>query len=134
VAEFAIAAGVAARQVEAVRLASSEAFTNAVLHAYGDQPGRIDVTAAIVAGEIWVLIADDGHGMQPRSDRPGLGFGLGLIAQLADDLAIVPRASGGTEVRMRFNFVTAAASEAPDRETPAHYSPTGPHGSLAQSP
>ena len=53
---------------------------------------------------LWVLIADDGCGMEPRADRPGLGLGLGLISQVSDELAIVPRASGGTEVRMRFKI------------------------------
>jgi anti-sigma regulatory factor (Ser/Thr protein kinase) len=106
--DFAAAAGAEDRQVEAVRLASSEALTNAVLHAYRDRPGSIQVTAAAISGELWVLIADDGCGLQPRADRPGLGLGLGLIAQLSDHLAIVPRASGGTEVRMRFTLVGTA--------------------------
>src|SRR5438067_673490 len=103
--DFAAAAGADERQVEAVRLASSEALTNAVLHAYRDQPGSIQVTAAAISGELWVLIADDGCGLEPRADHPGLGLGLGLIARLSDHLAIVPRASGGTEVRMRFKLV-----------------------------
>ena len=38
--EFAAAAGATVDQVDAVRLASSEAVTNAVLHAYRDEPGR----------------------------------------------------------------------------------------------
>jgi anti-sigma regulatory factor (Ser/Thr protein kinase) len=105
--DFAAAAGATERQVEAVRLASSEALTNAVLHAYRGQAGSIHMTAALVSNELWVLIADDGIGLEPRADRPGLGLGLGLIAQLSDHLAIAPRASGGTEVRMRFNLVGA---------------------------
>ena len=103
--DFAAAAGADEGQVEAVRLASSEALTNAVVHAYRDQTGTIRVTAAEISGELWVLIADDGCGLEPRADRPGLGLGLGLIARLSDHLAIVPRASGGTEVRMRFKLV-----------------------------
>lgn len=93
-ADFASAAGADRTQVEAVTLATSEALTNAVLHAYGDRPGKVHVTAAVVAEEVWVLIADDGCGLAPRSDRPGLGLGLGLIAQLSDHLAIVPRSGG----------------------------------------
>lgn len=102
--DFARAAGADSRQIDAVRLASSEAITNAVTHAYREQPGRVYVTAALVEGELWILIADDGCGLEPRTDRPGLGLGLGLISQVSDDLAIVPRAGGGTEVRMRFNI------------------------------
>lgn len=102
--EFARAAGADQERVDAVRLAGSEAVSNAVIHAYRDEPGEIQVTAAVVSGELWVLVADDGCGMDPRADRPGLGLGLGLIAQVSDELAIVPRAGGGTELRMRFNI------------------------------
>jgi serine/threonine-protein kinase RsbW len=104
---FAAGAGAQQVQIDAIRLASSEALTNAVVHAYRDEPGVIHVTAAVVSGELWVLIADDGCGLQPRADRPGLGLGLGLIAQVSDDFAIVPRATGGTEVRMRFSLAGA---------------------------
>jgi anti-sigma regulatory factor (Ser/Thr protein kinase) len=109
--DFAREAGAEPRQVDAVRLASSEALTNAVLHAYRAEPGSVYVTAAVVAEELWVLVADDGCGLEPRAGRPGLGLGLGLIAQLSEELAIVPRASGGTEVRMRFNLVRTGSSE-----------------------
>jgi anti-sigma regulatory factor (Ser/Thr protein kinase) len=113
--EFALAAGASQQQVDSVRLAGSEAVTNAVVHAYRDRPGEIYVTAAVVSDGLWVLIADDGCGMEPRADCPGLGLGLGLISQVSDELAIVPRASGGTEVRMRFKIGT----EEPTRERAA---------------
>jgi serine/threonine-protein kinase RsbW len=107
VSEFAAAVGADRHQVDAVRLAVSEAMTNAVLHAYNAEPGNVYVTAAVVPGEFWVLIADEGRGLEPRTDRPGLGLGLALIAQVSDELAIVPRAGGGLEVRMRFDLVGA---------------------------
>jgi len=103
---FAAAAGASEEQVEDVRLAASEALTNAVVHAYRDDSGMISVTAAVVEDELWMLISDDGCGLGARADRPGLGLGLALIAQITDDLMIVPRSSGGTEVRMRFNLAS----------------------------
>ncbi len=106
-ADFAAAAGASPSQVEAVRLATSEAMTNAVLHAYRGRPGSIYVNAAVVSAELWILIADDGHGLEPRADRPGLGLGLGLISQVSDDFALVSRASGGLEVRIRFDLAAA---------------------------
>jgi stage II sporulation protein AB (anti-sigma F factor) len=111
-AEFAGAAGATDRQVEAVRLAASEALTNSVLHAYRGEPGSIYVNAAVVSGELWMLISDDGCGLEPRADRPGLGLGLGLISQVSDDFTIAPRASGGTEVRIRFDLVSAEGEPA----------------------
>lgn len=113
-AEFARNAGASEEQVDGVRLAASEAVTNAVLHAYGGGPGEIQVTAALAERELWILVADEGGGMQPRADRPGLGLGLVLISQVCDDMAIVPRSSGGTEVRILFSL-----SAAPEHEHPA---------------
>ena len=103
-AEFAANAGASAGQVDGVRLATSEAVTNAVLHAYRGGPATIQVTAALAGRELWLLVADEGDGLQPRADRPGLGLGLGLISQVCDDMAIVARSSGGTEVRVRFEL------------------------------
>ena len=101
---FAAELGASAEQVDAIRLAVSEAVTNVVRHAYRDQPGQIYLTAALVSDELWILVADDGCGLEPRTDRPGLGLGLALISQVSDHLAIVGRACGGTEVRMRFDL------------------------------
>lgn len=109
-AGFAAQMGATPSQVDAVRLASSEAMTNSVLHAYRGSPGLIYVNAAVASGELWILISDDGCGLEGRADRPGLGLGLGLISTVSDDFAIASRATGGTEVRIRFNLVTAGDS------------------------
>jgi anti-sigma regulatory factor (Ser/Thr protein kinase) len=101
--------GATPSQIDAVRLAASEALTNSVLHAYRGGPGLIYVNAAVASGELWILVSDDGCGLKARADRPGLGLGLGLISEVSDDFAILSRATGGTEVRIRFNLVTAEA-------------------------
>jgi anti-sigma regulatory factor (Ser/Thr protein kinase) len=108
---FAMDCGAGEDELEAVRLASSEAITNAVVHAYDEEPGTIGVTAWLAGEELWVLIADDGSGLHVASNRPGLGLGLSLIAQLTDGFSVVNRSGGGTEVRMRFNL---NAGEEPD--------------------
>jgi anti-sigma regulatory factor (Ser/Thr protein kinase) len=103
-------AGATGEQLEEIRLAVSEALTNAVLHAYGDdETGSFHVTAAIAGGDLWVLIDDDGHGLHAGKESPGLGIGLALISGLSDDFSIVSRASGGTEVQMRFDLRGAAS-------------------------
>ncbi|MFL5860409.1 MAG: ATP-binding protein [Solirubrobacteraceae bacterium] len=111
-ADFAAQVGATPRQVEAVRLAASEAMTNAVRHAYGGGSGLIYVNAAVASGELWILISDDGCGLRPGADQPlrGLGLGLGLMSQVSDDFGIASRATGGTEVRLRFNLVPAKAT------------------------
>jgi anti-sigma regulatory factor (Ser/Thr protein kinase) len=102
--DFARAAGIAAGELDDLRLAVSEALTNVVVHAYRGEPGEIILTAAVAGHELWVLIADDGVGMRPRVDGTGLGLGLGLIAQASDELTIAKRTSGGIELRMRFKL------------------------------
>ena len=100
----ALAAGAGAneQQIDAIRLATSEALTNAVVHAYAGAPGLIHVSAEVVADGLNVTVADDGRGLRPRVDRSGMGLGLALIAEAADEMAIVTRPSGGTAVQMRF--------------------------------
>ncbi len=110
-AEVAAAAGAGGERLEEIRLAVSEALTNAVVHAYRNgETGRFQVTAAVASGELWVLIADDGRGLHAWNDSRGLGIGLSLISGLSDDFAIVTRASGGTEVQMRFDLKKGAPS------------------------
>jgi anti-sigma regulatory factor (Ser/Thr protein kinase) len=123
-ADFAAAVGASQRQIQDIRLVSSEALTNAVLHAYRGDEGSVHVTAALVSNDLWVLIADDGCGMEPQAERPGLGLGLGLIAQLSDHLTIAPRSGGGTELRMRFTLVGAK----PARRGQVHRSQPGCQG------
>ena len=105
--DLALAAGASRERLEAVQLAASEALTNAVLHAYPDRPGAVHVTAAVASTELWLLIADDGRGLETRTSRPGLGLGLALIAQTADDFTIGPRAMRGVELQMRFDLANA---------------------------
>jgi anti-sigma regulatory factor (Ser/Thr protein kinase) len=99
---FARSAGATDDQLDSIRLAVSEATTNVVVHAYDDDSGRIQLDAGLAAGELWVQIADDGLGMRPQIESPGLGFGLSLISQVCDKFEIAKRSSGGLELRMRF--------------------------------
>jgi serine/threonine-protein kinase RsbW/stage II sporulation protein AB (anti-sigma F factor) len=106
VADFVVAAGVQSPRVDAVKLAVSEAVTNAVMHAYvdDDEPGEVRVATCLREGEIRVVVSDDGHGMMPRLDSPGLGVGLAFIADTADSLDIASGEGGGTVLRMSFKL------------------------------
>jgi serine/threonine-protein kinase RsbW len=108
VTTFAAAVGLRDDKLEAVRLAASEALTNAVLHAYRGGSGRIHVTAAVASGELWVLIADDGRGLQAGGRSGGRGLGMALMAIAADNFTIARRSTGGVEVRLAFKLDTDA--------------------------
>lgn len=101
---FATAAGATPAEADDIRLATSEALTNVVVHAYGDRRGLIHVSAAMAGNELWILVGDDGGGLHAGTSRGGLGVGLALIAELTDGFAIVNRSTGGTELRMRFSL------------------------------
>lgn len=110
VGAFAAGAGIHGQRLEDVRLAISEAVTNAVSYAYDeDAGGKVHVMAAVVSGELWLVVADDGNGMRTRAGTTrGLGLGLGLMAQLSDSLTILSRSTGGVEIRMRFDLCAEA--------------------------
>jgi anti-sigma regulatory factor (Ser/Thr protein kinase) len=109
VAAFARAVGVHEPLLSSVKLAVSEAVTNAVLHAYvGRLPGAVRVAAWIDDGSLLVEVADDGDGMMPRLDSPGLGVGLPFIADTADSLDISSSPDGGAQLRMSFALRPAA--------------------------
>jgi serine/threonine-protein kinase RsbW len=88
-----------------VALAVSEAASNVVVHAYRDdrgEQGDIELECRSAGADVTIWIRDAGSGMAPRPDSPGLGLGMPLIANLADNLEIRTLDSGGTEVTMRF--------------------------------
>jgi stage II sporulation protein AB (anti-sigma F factor) len=104
--EIAAALGVSEAQTHHVRLAVSEAATNAVLHAYDGDPGDLHVTVSVLEGWLSIALADDGRGLG-RSERHGGGVGFRVIKECADQLSVVPRPSGGLEIRIRFNLEDA---------------------------
>jgi serine/threonine-protein kinase RsbW len=105
ISEFAAAGGATDRALGSVAVCISEAITNAVVHAYrhDDRPGRVEVEAELDGDWLWVRVRDQGRGLEPRLDSPGLGLGLPLIAQLSASSEIVSPEQGGTEIIMRFD-------------------------------
>lgn len=104
VAGFLGEAGIGEPVLTSAKLAVSEAVTNAVMHAYVDapQPGAVSVDAMFDGDSLLVEVSDDGSGMMPRLDSPGLGVGLPLIADTVDTLDIDNSPRGGTVLRMSF--------------------------------
>jgi serine/threonine-protein kinase RsbW len=92
--------------VSDVALAVSEAATNAVVHANAE---TIYVTASQAAGQLTIVVADDGGGMSPRPDSPGMGLGLPIIASVTQRFEIVSD-EGRTEIHMTFPCPAAEAA------------------------
>lgn len=88
-----------------IKLAVTEACTNVVIHAYErDDVGDLEVDATIDDQLLTVVIRDNGRGILPRPDSPGLGLGLPLIATLAETLELGTDRTEHTEVRMTFRL------------------------------
>jgi serine/threonine-protein kinase RsbW/stage II sporulation protein AB (anti-sigma F factor) len=82
----------------------SEACTNVVLHAYADrEPGPFNVRAQVRGRRLEIAVCDEGHGMRPRPDSPGLGLGLPLMASATEELCIEQQ-GGATRVAMAFDM------------------------------
>ncbi|HLH13764.1 MAG TPA: ATP-binding protein [Solirubrobacteraceae bacterium] len=103
VASLAGERGASADDLDRIRLVVSEAVANAVMHAYaGEGAGAVHLTAAVIDGELTVIVADDGCGLGAATQSPGLGHGLRVIAEGCESLSILARADGGTQLEMRF--------------------------------
>lgn len=104
--------GLPPMKVGDVRLAVSEAATNAMLHGYRNRDGMIRVEARVDDGELLISVCDEGPGLRPRADSPGLGLGLPVIASVANRLEVLDDAPG-TRVRMAFDCPRAQAPDPP---------------------
>src|ERR1700722_12054623 len=66
-----------AQTLSDIRLAVTEACTNVVVHAYPDgEEGPLEVLATLLDEQLTVVVRDQGPGITPRPDSPGLGLGL----------------------------------------------------------
>ena len=134
VARFAAAAGAREPELDGIRLAVSEAVTNAVVHGYRGEPGEVRVTAALDRdGALRVVIHDAGSGMRRQADRPGMGLGLGLIAEFTEEMALVPHAEG-TELRMCFTLAATKRPHGPARAQGSASAPASPCGLFRGDP
>ena len=106
VAKARLAAAEIAREVGAeemdVKIAVTEAVANAVVHAFRRRaPGTIRLRADRTDETLVISVADDGGGMRPYLDSPGLGFGISLITKVAKDVTF-DSSDRGTTVLMSF--------------------------------
>jgi len=110
VAMIAAQADFTVAEVDEVKLAVSEAVTNAVVHGYGSHAGqvvRLEVT--LEANSLEVTVIDQGRGidnvalaMEPTvsSDPDRMGLGFSFMQSHMDSLQVDSAPGRGTRVRM----------------------------------
>ena len=101
------AVGVDEEVAEAVLLATGEAVSNAVEHAYPpDGEGDVELTMSLGShdhpGDVQVSVVDGGRWRPAPADAGFRGRGLAMIRALADS-AEITTGPHGTSVRMRWN-------------------------------
>jgi serine/threonine-protein kinase RsbW len=110
--------GVAARlnftinDIEDIKIAVSEACTNAVQHAYPDRDdGRIEISYLMHKDKLEIIVKDHGKGFDPKNassfktneghvNKFGLGLGITFIKTLMDEATVDSSAGKGTTVTM----------------------------------
>ena len=102
--EWSEQSGATSTQLENIALAITEAVANVVRHAYPlSEPGLIHLDAHTEPGALVFSIRDDGIGANQPSENAGLGVGLPIIIEVADDAMIKPT-SAGTQLTLRFKL------------------------------
>ncbi len=104
-AQFAEETGFDATTLWRVRLSVSEALSNVVLHAHPSDEAKQHHLVLLAESDdraVAITISDDGSGLRARTDSPGMGLGLSIIAGSCDELSLDAGADGGTLVRMTF--------------------------------
>lgn len=96
--------------LEEIKVAISEAVSNAVIHGYGNSgEGTVYMTLRLLDAAIEIMIADDGCGIadieqarQPAfsSDPERMGLGFVFMESFMDQLEVWSELSKGTRVRM----------------------------------
>lgn len=102
-------------EVADVKTAVSEAVTNAVIHAYDEEGGKVALRCILEDSKIHIEIEDYGKGIEnirqameplfttkPELDRSGMGFSF--MEAFMDELDVTSRPGEGTLVTMEKKF------------------------------
>jgi serine/threonine-protein kinase RsbW len=98
-----------------LKLALTEACSNSIRHAYGSEPGAIEIDFELEDGRIAVEVSDGGPGFERRAPESGVevdegGLGLAIIEAVSDEVEFGKRADG-TGSRLRFTRTTSVAGD-----------------------
>jgi anti-sigma regulatory factor (Ser/Thr protein kinase) len=113
-----------AELLDDLKTAISEACNNVVLHAYGGEPGPLQMSLEINEESFDVSVRDHGGGLRRVSSAENrMGVGLAVISALANRAEFQSAPGEGTEVRMSFGtrgteFPAAVLDRAPARSVP----------------
>ncbi|EKP93860.1 anti-sigma F factor [Thermaerobacter subterraneus DSM 13965] len=134
VAAFAAQLPFTLSELEEIKVAVSEAVTNAVVHGYGHDHGVVTVRAGHDGRRLWVEVADSGRGIadieqarQPAfsTDPERMGMGFAFMEAFMDQVDVESVPGAGTTVRMYKRPRPQEGSGTPGE--PARPAVAGPH-------
>jgi serine/threonine-protein kinase RsbW len=88
-----------------LKLALTEACSNAVRHAYGPDAGSVELVYELLPDRLIIEVRDDGTGFVPPSGLEDMGelgeggLGIAIIREIVDDLEISEKIGGGSRLR-----------------------------------
>jgi len=109
VAAFAARLEFTLTEIEEIKVAVSEAVTNAVVHAYGDRSGVVRLEARVEDGGLLVAVHDQGVGIADiaRARQPAfstvaerMGMGFSFMEAFCDQLRVDSSPGRGTTIHM----------------------------------
>ncbi|MBC7325131.1 MAG: anti-sigma F factor [Moorella sp. (in: Bacteria)] len=110
VATFAAQVDMTLNELEEIKVAVSEAVSNAIIHGYGGEArGVVRVAAERTAAGLVITVEDQGCGipdvaqaLQPAfsTDPERMGLGFAFMQSFMDELEVTSEVNRGTRVRM----------------------------------
>ncbi|HEY8392571.1 MAG TPA: anti-sigma F factor [Capillibacterium sp.] len=109
VAAFAAQLDFTLNELEEIRVATSEAVSNCVIHAYREKSGEIQMELQIEDGALSIKVIDEGCGIQDldlaktpaySTDPERMGLGLVFMESFMDKMTIESQPNQGTRVLM----------------------------------
>ncbi len=108
-ATFSAQAELTLSDIEEIKVAISEAVSNAIIHGYGEEKGIVEFCMTLYEDKIEYIIEDFGKGIadvemarEPSysSDPERMGLGFVFMESFMDDLSVSSELGKGTRVKM----------------------------------
>lgn len=112
VAAFCSSLNPTVNEITEIKTAVSEAVTNAVVHAYEDKIGEIEIQCRIKGRGVEIIVEDSGCGIadvekareplfttKPELERSGMGFSV--MESFMDEVVVLSEKDVGTKVILR---------------------------------
>jgi len=109
VASFAAQLDFTLGELEEIKVATSEAVSNAIIHGYAAKEGIVTINVSLYEDSVEVIVIDEGKGIediemarQPSytTDPERMGLGFVFIESFMDEVEVVSAVDQGTKVKM----------------------------------